>query len=76
MIGMIAIGVAMTITGLGMKYPLVFLRMIPSVKLFSLRLLHDTLSPFFAILLGVMMLTGVVMYLYPWVMRWKTRSSS
>lgn len=73
---MIPLGLIILVTGLGMKYPLWFLSVFPSVDIVGFRTLHNAISPFIGIILGIMMLTGTVMYLYPLIIRWKSRQAS
>lgn len=53
----------MTVTGVILKYPKLS-NLIP-FDLFFIRSLHNATSPFFAIVLTLMMLSGSVMYFYP-----------
>ncbi len=54
-------GVVMMVTGTMMKFGL--------DTTGSARLLHNLLSPVFAFIFVIMMLTGLVMYIQPWVIK-------
>jgi uncharacterized iron-regulated membrane protein len=56
-------------TGVVLKYPQIT-NIIP-VSLSSVRTLHNTASPLFSIVLFLMMLSGVVMYFYPIIVKRK-----
>jgi hypothetical protein len=53
-------------TGLILKYD-DFFRQVKMIDLIYMRELHNTLSIYFAIFLACMMLTGLYMYLYPFL---------
>lgn len=56
----------MTFTGIILKYPRIT-NTIP-LNLVSVRNLHNLASPFFSIVLVLMMISGIVMYFYPiWI---------
>lgn len=57
-------------TGLTMKYPQVF----PFFDQTSVRLLHAQTAGYFALAFGIQMLTGIIMYLTPWLLK-KFRTS-
>ena len=61
------LGGVMTITGLALKFPQVF--KLPFLSPSFVRFLHNALSPFFAAALGVMILTGLFMYVFPWILK-------
>ncbi len=63
--GMIILGLTMGITGSMLKYPIAS-SSIPGVSLRLVRYLHNQVSPFFGLLLFVMMVTGIYMYWFPW----------
>jgi hypothetical protein len=66
---MIGSTLLMTITGLIMKYPAI--TNVVSFDLGFIRKLHNLTSPFFSIVLLLMMLSGTVMYFYPIIARRK-----
>lgn len=53
----------MSVTGILLKYA-IFGRL-PFLNLGSIRYLHNEMSIYFAISLGAMMITGIVMYVFP-----------
>ncbi len=57
----VTFGVVMLVTGTMMKFGL--------DAVGSARLLHNLLSPAFSIIFVVMMLTGLVLYIQPWVVK-------
>ncbi len=61
----VVLGLAQMITGLTMKYPSWF----PFFDQNSVRLLHFELAGWFALVFGVQMATGIIMYLTPWFLR-------
>lgn len=61
---MLVVGFLMMSTGFTMKYP-----ELSPFDPDQARLLHNTLSSYFAIVLAVMMLTGLVMYITPWLLK-------
>ncbi len=65
----------MATTGLMMKYNL------PAgvssfIDLDAVRYLHNQLSVLFTVALAVMILTGVVMYVYPWYVRRRAKAGT
>ena len=67
-----ALYILMTITGLALKYSAVsrWLKIDEGLA----RYIHNQLSPYFAIVLGVMVITGWFLYLYPFLARRLHRS--
>lgn len=61
---MVIIGFFMMSTGLTMKYP-----EISPFNPKQARILHNALSNYFALILAVMMLTGLIMYITPWLLK-------
>ncbi len=61
------LGSAMTLTGLILKFPQ--LSKLPFIDPSFSRFLHNALSPFFAVALILMMVTGVFMYVFPWLLK-------
>lgn len=57
----------MSLTGMVMKYPMIT-NVIP-LDLMMVRNLHNIASPFFGVVLVLMMVSGVVMYFYPIITR-------
>lgn len=61
-------GGTMMLTGMALKYSSFVYKYMKFVDLQLFRTLHNTMSGFFSPVLFVMMLTGIVMYVYPvWV---------
>ena len=54
----------MTFTGLLLKYSNI-VNTLPFINLTLMRYLHNNLSPFFAVVLILMLITGLYMYVYP-----------
>lgn len=61
----ICLGLIQMITGLTMKYPQWF----PFFDQSSVRLLHFQTAGWFSLAFGVQMLTGILMYLAPWLLK-------
>jgi len=68
-LGMVVFGLIMGTTGSLMKYAQFVVVAMPSVDLLLARKIHNTMSPFFAIIFGIMMVSGGYMYLYPWFLK-------
>lgn len=58
-------GLIQIATGLAMKYPSWF----PFVDQAPTRLLHFQTAGYFSLTFGIQMLTGIIMYLTPWLMK-------
>lgn len=54
----------MTFTGTFMKYPFLF-NYVSFLNIIQLTQLHNTFSPYFALTILIMLITGVFMYVYP-----------
>jgi len=65
----LALGLAMTITGLILKFPAILGQVSTQTHL-NIRSLHNFLSPYFSLVLMIMLLTGLIMYLYPKITTW------
>ena len=65
----VILGLIQMITGLTMKYP----NMFPFLDQGSVRLLHFQTAGYFALAFGTQMLTGIIMYITPWIIRHLTR---
>ena len=63
---MVALTMIMGGTGTMMKYPS-FFSSIPFVDLALMRAVHNMMSIYFSIVLSLMMLTGLYMYLFPYL---------
>ena len=61
----VVLGLIQMVTGLAMKYPTVF----PFLDQGSVRLLHFQTAGYFALAFGVQMLTGLIMYITPWLLK-------
>lgn len=72
-LAIVALGLAMTITGIFLRYPAFAEKIFPSLNLTLVRFLHNKLSVFFTITLALMSLTGLVMYLYPIILKRKRK---
>ena len=70
------LGAVMAGTGLMLKYPSRAVRFLPGLDLGLVRFIHSTLSTAFAIVLALMMLTGLVMYLVPWMQKRRAQIAS
>jgi cytochrome b subunit of formate dehydrogenase len=60
-------GAVLIVSGLFLKYPGEVIRYLGFIDLVAVRDLHRNLAPLFAIILLVMMLTGSLMYFFPWL---------
>lgn len=58
----------MTFTGTFMKFPFL-LKYVGFLNVIQLRQLHSTFSPYFSLTILVMLVTGVFMYLYPYLIK-------
>ena len=58
------IGLSMSVSGMVLKYPFISEKL-TFIDLGMVRYIHNNLSPFFAIVLLLMMFTGIVMYIFP-----------
>lgn len=61
----VILGLIQMITGLTMKYPVWF----PFFDQGSVRLLHFQTAGYFALAFGIQMLTGLIMYIAPWLLK-------
>lgn len=59
----VILGLVQMTTGLTMKYP----GMVPFVDPTGARLLHVQTAGYFALFFGIQMLTGMLMYITPWL---------
>jgi len=62
-------GLIMMVTGFKMKQATQGIIVLPFFDTTATRTLHNQLSTLFAIVLGIMMLTGIFMYIYPWIIK-------
>jgi hypothetical protein len=67
------LGAAMAITGLALKYPDTAVSMAGSVNFGLVRFIHSNLSTVFAIVLLLMMCTGLVLYVVPMLQKRRAR---
>jgi len=67
----VIIGLIMMITGATMKYP--FLMPIDPIQA---RIIHNSVSTVFSFVFLGMMLTGLVMYITPWIVKRSQKSSA
>lgn len=65
----VILSIVMMITGTMLKYPLTSKNLVPFINLGIVGWLHSITSPFFAIVLSIMLITGVVMWVYPMLIR-------
>ena|SRR3989338_2213010 len=63
-------------TGVTLKYNAFVAVSLPSINLGLMRYLHNNLSPWFAIALTTMMMSGLIMYFYPLVRRKKIQDTA
>jgi hypothetical protein len=63
------IGLVMMVTGFKMKQATEGVIVFPFFDSTATRTLHNQLSTLFAIVLGIMMLTGLFLFLYPWIIK-------
>jgi len=61
----IVLGLIQMITGLLMKYP----DWLPLVDQTDIRVLHYQTATWFALVFGLQMLSGIIMYLSPWLIK-------
>ncbi len=61
----VILGLVQMVTGLTMKYPEAF----PFFDQPSVRLLHFQTAGYFALAFGIQMLTGIIMYITPWLLK-------
>ena len=62
-----ALGLIMALTGFLLKYSSFAASHLKFINLGLVRYLHNQLSPFFGLVLILMVLTGLFMYLFPWL---------
>lgn len=67
----VILGLVQLVTGLTIKYPDFFSFIDPVAA----RLLHGQTATYFAIFFGIQMLTGLVMYLTPWILKMTRKNS-
>lgn len=67
MFALIILTILMGITGLYLKYS--WLNKLLPFDLTLLRYIHNEMSPYFTVALTVMMITGIVMYVFPLLRR-------
>lgn len=65
LIPVVILGLIQMITGLTMKYPEWF----PFLDQGSIRLLHFQVAGYFSLVFGIQMLTGLIMYGTPWIIK-------
>lgn len=63
----VGLGLVQLVTGIMMKFTVSF----PFLSLFTARVVHNVTSVYFAVAFGVQMLTGLYMYIHPWIVRWR-----
>jgi len=63
------IGLVMMVTGYKMKQATEGVVVLPFIDYHAARVLHNQLSTLFAVILGIMMLTGIFLFLYPWIIK-------
>jgi len=61
----VILGLIQMITGLAMRYPIFF----SFLNQNGVRLLHFQTATYFSIAFGIQMLTGIIMYLIPWLIK-------
>jgi len=61
MLFIVVLGLVQMVTGMSMKYP----GMIPFMDSTAARLLHNQTATYFSFVFGLQMITGLVMYLAP-----------
>ena len=61
----VVLGLIQMITGLAMRYPIFF----SFLNQNDVRLLHFQTATYFSIAFGIQMLTGIIMYLTPWMLK-------
>ncbi len=65
---MIIFSIIMAGTGMIMKFPQIF-SLFPFIDFVAARMLHSFISTWFSFVLFGMALTGLFMYLYPWLVK-------
>lgn len=68
----IVLGLVQLVTGLTMKYPQLF----HFIDEPTARGLHRQTATYFAVFFGIQMLTGIIMYITPWLLKITRKSSS
>lgn len=68
----VVLGLVQLVTGLTMKYPQLF----PFIGELSARSLHRQTATYFAIFFGIQMLTGLVMYIIPWLIKFRQQKTA
>lgn len=58
-------GLIQIVTGLTMKYP----QMLPMIDPGGARLLHFQTATYFTVVFGLQMITGLIMYFTPWLLK-------
>lgn len=71
-----ALGLFMMVSGIFLKYPVFVMNNLKFIDLGLVRYLHNNISVVFSAALFLMMLTGLLMYFLPWLMRKKSVLSS
>ncbi len=61
----VILGLVQMITGLTLRYPLA----LPMIDQEQARLLHFQTALYFSVVFGLQMITGVIMYVAPWVVK-------
>lgn len=61
----VVLGLIQMITGLTMRYP----EALPMIDQGQARLLHFQTALYFSVVFGLQMITGLVMYLAPWLVK-------
>jgi hypothetical protein len=70
------IGLVMMVTGFKMHKVLEGEDVLPFLDYTATRTLHNQLSTLFAIVLGLMIATGIFMYIYPWLVQLSRKKPS
>lgn len=68
------LGAAMAGTGIMLKYPVTSAGLLPGLSLGLVRFIHSTLSTAFSVVLVLMIATGLVMYVIPWIQKRRSQS--
>ncbi len=68
----VGFGLVQMMTGLTMKYPLLF----PFIDPLAARILHFQTATYFTLAFGIQMITGIIMYLTPWLLKHGQKSSN
>ena len=66
-------GLTMSTTGMIIKFPEIFG---PYLSLYSARQIHNIISSIFGPLFIIMALTGLVMFTYPYILKWKQKKKA